>query len=62
MGKSLKHILKLTSLMCKYLNILLSPLSANLKQEQTTVLAKAAFKKEVAAIAALINISNYEHS
>lgn len=48
--------------MCKYLNILLSPLSANLKQEQTTVLAKAAFKKEVAAKAALINISNYEHS
>lgn len=43
--------------MCKYLNILLSPLSVNLKQEQITVLAKAAFKKEVAA---LIHISNYD--
>lgn len=39
--------------MCKYLNIFLRPLSVNLKQEQTTVLAKAAFKKRVAAIALL---------
>lgn len=36
MRKSLKHMLKLTSLTCTYLNILLRSLSVNLKQEQTT--------------------------
>lgn len=39
--------------MCRYFNILLRPLSVNLKQEQTTVLAKVTFKKGVAAIALL---------